>query len=344
MKKKVISFIKFFINSITLIIIMIAMSINLIYLKNFSSLYLIIIFGINILGLGLNNDSKNGNILISFAYGINIVITFLLYFSVNSFRMYGTWLSMSRAKSIIEFNLLNEDLYLIFALVMVTSIAIFFLKAIIYFRIQNKENTNFYAGLLIFSTTIFMYLFERISQESNNWSYFISIGSFLLLFFDYNIFVSAFGKYSQKEMNSKYGKKLSFNIKRKFARIKLIISASSIIAIISVIFKKPGKVFYEIALKNNLGKTSVQYDNFGILLYTLILIMLLFIYFMVIFYAAKSYKVRHVMKKKKLEGKENQQIIWNNTWRIKNSMKRIPFLEDIVEFYEYISSDAKKCD
>lgn len=102
-------------------------------------------------------------------------------------------------------------------------------------------------------------------------------------------------------------------------------------------------MFYEIALKNNLGKTSVQYDNFGVLLYTLILIMLLFIYFMVIFYAAKSSKVRRIMKKKKLEGKENQQIIWNNTWSLKKLLKRILFFEDIVEFYEYISSDTKNC-
>lgn len=335
-------FVIYFKNSIILQIVLSVMTANLMFIRNFSIFSLILMFGVNIIGLGLNNDSDKKSYSISVVYILVILMIFIFYFSINGFSLYGKWLSLPIPEIKKEIRFLIETLYVSFGIIWTLSLSIFGIKIFIYCTIKIKENTNFYAGLLISSTIIFMYIFERISRESNNWSYFIAIGSFFLLLFDYNNFVSAFSKCSKNELNSKHGKKLTFNIKKKFARIKLIISASSIIAIVSVIFNAPGAWLYEIAIKSIINKKPMPYDKFGILLYTFIFIMTLFCFSMFIFYTAKGYKVRCVMKQMKLEGKENQKTIWNKTWRIRNSMKRIPFLEDIVEFYEFISTDTQK--
>lgn len=335
-------FVRYFANSIYLQFTLLSFLFSYKLLYSYSALYLILMLAINIVGLGLNKESSNRSFFISIIYIVNMIIMFLQYLTINGFSYYKKWFTISKTALIKEVAPFLDLLNYIILFMWILSVLIFTLKMIVYISIKNKRNTNFYTWLFIYSMSLFFYLFNRIFQESNNWSYFMAIASFLLLVFDYNIFVSAFSKTGNNKINSKYGEQLSLKIKKKFARIKLIISASSILAIIVVVTKDSLILLYNKVFHKNFNENIMEKDK--LFLYMLILIFML--YFLVacilVYIGAKSFKVSRVMKQKNLKGPKNKSKIWKTTWNINQRLKEIPFLEDIVIFYELISSDKEQ--
>lgn len=342
MKLVIKQFVRYFVNSIYLQFVLLTLLWWYKYLHNYSALFLILMLAFNIIGLGLNKESSNGNFSISIIYIISMIIISIQYLTINSISIYGKWLNLSNTTLIKEISFFIDFLNYIMLVIWLLSASILYLKIIVYISVKNKKNTNFYTWLYIYSTSIFTYLFNRIFQEPNNWSYFMAVGSFLLLFFDYNLFVSAFSKTGNNKIKSKYGEQLSFKIKKKFARIKLVISASSILAIISVIIKAPVILLYNKIFHVNFNEKSMEkaklflYLNIFIFMFFSIMVCLL------LFLGAKAYKVHRVMKQKHLEGPKNREKVWKTTWIIKQKLKEIPFLEDIIIFYELISSDKEQ--
>lgn len=337
-KENVKQFVIYFKSSIILQIVLAPMLFNLMFIRNFSIFSLILMFGINIIGLGLNNDSDGRKYSISVVYVLLIFIIFIIYFSINGFSFYGKWVSLSITEYKNELHSLLEILYLFFGIIWTLSISIFGLKIIIYTTIKNKENTNFYAALTLGSTMIFSLLFNSISQETNNWSYFIAIGSFFMLFFDYNIFLDAFSKSNKNNEGSEEEKELKQIVKKKFARIKLLISASTLVAVLIEVLKKPLIGLYNQIFHQHFKETDMATNKLGLYLNISIAIFYILIIGVLVYFGVKEIIVRSIMKQRKLAGPKNRKFIWDRTWNIKNEAKRIPYLEDIIIFYEMISS------